>query len=187
MKRKSDIPSSSKRLEKSIAQKSWRNRITELCSDLTSIIPPQHFQSKNMVSQADQIEQATNYIVELRERVDNLNKSKEQLKLLVNQEETSINQQNAILNDATVANPRFPIVEVKDLGSSLAVQLVIEQGYDIKLHEIIRVLEDEGAEVVNATYSTSGNNIIHTLHAKARSSRVGVEASRVYERLHDLV
>ncbi|XP_021719043.1 uncharacterized protein LOC110686745 [Chenopodium quinoa] len=76
---------------------------------------------------------------------------------------------------------------MKELGCGLEVQLVVQRGErDIKLHEVIRVLEEKGAEVVNATFSTSGNNVFHTLHARARSSRIGVETSRVQERLQEL-
>ncbi|XP_048500336.2 transcription factor bHLH167-like [Beta vulgaris subsp. vulgaris] len=121
-----------------------------------------------MLSQADKIEQATNYIVELKERVDNLNKRKGQLEMtgITHEAGTSSNQQNTTLNDATMADSALPIIDVKDLGSSLEVQLVMALEGNIMLHEVIRVLEEEGAEVVNATFSTSGNKVIHTLHAK---------------------
>lgn len=121
-----------------------------------------------MLSQADQIEQATNYIMGLRERVDNLNKTKEQLQMMVLNQEGASSSSN---NDATMAaNSRLlPIIEIKELGCNLEVQLVMDFENNIMLHEVIRVLEEEGAEVVNATSSTSGNNIVHTLHAKVRT------------------
>ncbi|XP_048500337.1 transcription factor bHLH168-like [Beta vulgaris subsp. vulgaris] len=189
MKRGSETPSSSNQEQKKVAEKNWRNRINDLCSDLTSIVPPEHFQPfKDMLSQADKIEQATNYIVELRERVDNLNKRKGQLEMTGNQEAgTSSNQQNTTLNDVTMADSALPIIDVKDLGSSLEVQLVMTLEDNIMLHEVIRILEEEGAEVVNATFSTSGNKVIHTLHAKVRNARIGIETSRVKEKLHALI
>ncbi|XP_048500339.1 transcription factor bHLH168-like [Beta vulgaris subsp. vulgaris] len=189
MKRGSETPSSSNKQQKKVSEKNWRARINDLCSDLTSIIPPEHFQpSKDMLSQADKIEQATNYIVELRERVDNLNKRKGQLEMTGNQEAgTTTYQQNTTLNDATMADLVLPIIDIKDIGSILEVQLVMALEDNIMLHEVIRVLEEEGAEVVNATFSTSGNKVIHTLHAKARNARIGIETSRVQERLHELI
>ncbi|XP_021719042.1 transcription factor bHLH168-like [Chenopodium quinoa] len=157
MKRSYENPSSSSKHPQQ--RNSSRSHFNQLCSNLTSIIPPQHFQnSVDMLCQADKIEKATSYIVDLRERVENLNKRKEQL-----------------------------MIEVKDLGSVIEVQLVVQQDRDIKLHEVIRVLEEEGAEVVNATFSTSGNYILHTLHARARNTRIGIGTSRVQERLHELI
>ncbi|XP_021719046.1 transcription factor bHLH167-like [Chenopodium quinoa] len=129
----------------------------------------------HVLSQANQIEEATNYIVELRERVENLNKRKHQL-------ETT---QNSTLDDATT-NVRLPIIDVKEIGSNLEVQLVMELEHDIKLHEVIRILEEDGAEVVNAVFSTSDNKVHYTLHAKAKISRVGIDVSRVCTRLHGL-
>ncbi|XP_021734140.1 transcription factor bHLH167-like [Chenopodium quinoa] len=120
------------------------------------------------LSQADKIEQATNYIVELRERVENLNKRRDQL----------------MTNNSGLITTS---IELKDLGSVIEVQIVVQRDCEIKLHEVIRVLEEEGAEVVNATFSTHGNYVLHTLHARAQSSRIGVETSRVQERLQLLI
>ncbi|XP_021718904.1 transcription factor bHLH162-like [Chenopodium quinoa] len=180
-------------LDKNIAHKNTR----DCFHDLISIIPPQHFHpSKDTLSQANKIEQATGYIVKLRERVDNLSKRKEQLQqMMVNDEEgTSSSEQNTTASnnnsDATMSNSGLllPIIKVKDLGSCLEVQLMLELESNIKLYEVIRVLEEEGAEVVNATFSNNtGNMALHTLHCKARSSRIGVEATRVCARLHELI
>ncbi|KAL2936098.1 hypothetical protein RDABS01_019216 [Bienertia sinuspersici] len=178
MKRSSESISSSKQEEKKIDERDNRRiQINELCSDLTSTIFPH---DKGMVSQADKIERATNYIVELKERVDELSKKKEQLQIMVDQEGAS--------NDSSMTTPRLPIIKVKEMGTSLEIQLVMGEGQNnIMLHQIITILEEEGAEVVNASYTTSGNHVTHTLHAKARSSRIGIEASRVCERLHELM
>ncbi|XP_021734139.1 uncharacterized protein LOC110700864 [Chenopodium quinoa] len=124
-------------------------------------------QITDTLSQADQIEQATNYIVGLRERVENLNQRRDQL--MVNQEGTS-NTENLSCNDTTMMTNNSGLIptsiEVKDLGSVIEVQIVVQRDCEIKLHEVIRVLEEEGAEVVDATFSTHGNYVLHTLHAR---------------------
>ncbi|XP_021734138.1 uncharacterized protein LOC110700863 [Chenopodium quinoa] len=170
MKRSYENPSSSSKHPQQ--RNSSRSQFNQLCSNLTSIIPPQHFHnSVDMLSQADKIEQATSYVVNLRERIENLNKRKEQL--MVNQEGTSSsNTENFSCNDTTMMTNSGLLptsIEVKDLGSVIEVQLVVQQDRDIKLHEVIRVLEEEGAEVVNATFSTHGNYVLHTLHARVTS------------------
>ncbi|KAJ6411730.1 hypothetical protein OIU84_008331 [Salix udensis] len=57
---------------------------------------------------------------------------------------------------------RLPVVELRDFG-------------------------EEGAEVVSASYSTVGDKVFHTIHAQVRILRVGVETSRVWERLQELI
>uniref|UniRef100_A0A803L8N7 Uncharacterized protein n=1 Tax=Chenopodium quinoa TaxID=63459 RepID=A0A803L8N7_CHEQI len=89
---------------------------------------------------------------------------------MVNQEGTS-NTENLSCNDTTMMTNNSGLIptsiEVKDLGSVIEVQIVVQRDCEIKLHEVIRVLEEEGAE--------------------AQSSRIGVETSRVQERLQQLI
>ena len=60
----------------------------------------------------------------------------------------------------------LPVVELKDLGSSFEVVLITGLEKNFMMYEVIGVLEDEGAEVVNASFSTVGDKVFHTLHAQ---------------------
>ncbi|WOK98513.1 hypothetical protein Cni_G07225 [Canna indica] len=55
------------------------------------------------------------------------------------------------------------------------------------LREVISVLEEEGAEIVNASFKSLGDMSFHTIHCQAISPRIGVDSSRVHARLKGLV
>nr|GMD65691.1 transcription factor bHLH168-like [Ipomoea batatas] len=55
------------------------------------------------------------------------------------------------------------------------------------LFGVLRILEEEGAEVVSATTSAVLDKICLTILCKAFSSRLGIETKQVQERLRNLV
>nr|KJB30292.1 hypothetical protein B456_005G136000 [Gossypium raimondii] len=80
-----------------------------------------------------------------------------------------------------------PVLELRDLGSSIELVLITGLNKNFMLYEVISIFEQEGAEVVSASFSTVGGKIFHTLHAQAKLSRVGVETTRVCQRLQELI
>ncbi|KAJ1384452.1 Helix-loop-helix DNA-binding domain superfamily [Sesbania bispinosa] len=149
-----------------------------LCHQLASLIPSNHKPSKSkyMVAQQDQLDLAARYIKHMRERIDKLKRQKE--------EAVRSNQTDKMFN----IESKLPVLELRDLGSGIQVMLV--SGLNNKtfmLYEVISVLEEEGAEVVNASFSTVGDKIFYTVHAQVKISRLGVETARVYERLQEFI
>ncbi|KAJ9677715.1 hypothetical protein PVL29_022603 [Vitis rotundifolia] len=132
-----------------------------------------------MLSQQDQLEQAANYIKQLKERIEELKGRKE---LAMRVAGTNNN-----LIDAVMIGLRLPVIDLRDLGSSLEVMLISGLNKNFMLYEVISVLEEEGAEVVSASVSTVGDKVFHSLHAQVKISRVGVETSRVWQRLQELI
>lgn len=63
---------------------------------------------------------------------------------------------------------KLPIVELRDLGSSIEVMLVSGLNKTFMLYEVISVLEEEGAEVVTASFSTVGDKIFYVVHAQVQ-------------------
>ncbi|WJZ81367.1 hypothetical protein VitviT2T_001213 [Vitis vinifera] len=55
------------------------------------------------------------------------------------------------------------------------------------LYQVIDVLVEEAAQVVALSYSIVGDKIFYTLSVQAVSSRIGIETSRVQERLTELI
>ncbi|KAI7986378.1 Transcription factor bHLH168 [Camellia lanceoleosa] len=151
-----------------------------LCVKLTSLIPPNHFKpSKEMLSQHDQLDQAATYIKQLKERIEEL-KSMKALAM-------SSNNTNNETTNTTTDDFKLPVFELRDLGSSLEVLLISGLKRNFKLYEVISVLQDEGADVVTATCATVGDKVFHTIHAQVKVSRVGVETSRICQRLQELI
>jgi hypothetical protein len=55
--------------------------------------------------------------------------------------------------------------------SSMDVVLICNVDRTIKLHEVITVLEEEGAEIVNANHSVAGLKIFYSIHSRVRTYR----------------
>ncbi|XP_058091680.1 transcription factor bHLH162-like [Magnolia sinica] len=168
----------SSKLERKTVERNRRMHMKSLCFKLASLIPPHY--SKEALSQQDQLDQAAVYIKQLREKIDEL-KEKRDLA-------TSIEGINKDISGAMmVLGLRLPVVEVRDLGSSLEVVLISGLNKNFMLCDVISVIEEEGAEVVNASFSFVADKVFHIIHSQVTSSRVGFESSRVYERLRELV
>ncbi|OMO81484.1 hypothetical protein CCACVL1_12387, partial [Corchorus capsularis] len=143
-------------------ERNRRIQMKSLCFKLASLIPHHRFKSsKEIVSQQDQLDLAAVYIKYMRETIEKLKEMKEQLI-------KSMEGSNCIMNkNGTAAvGLSFPVVELRDLGSSIEVILISGLNKNFMLYEAISILEQEGAEVVSASFSTVGGKIFHTLHAQ---------------------
>lgn len=172
----------SSKLDRKTIERNRRNHMKALCFKLASLVPSHHFQTtKDIISQQDQLDQAAAYIKQLRERIDKLKGIKE--KAMKPTIPTTCN----IMDNRMNFDFKLPVFELRDLGSSIEVIIISGLQRNFLLYEVISILEEEGAEVVSASFSTVGDKVFHTLHAQVKISRVGVETSRVCERLHELV
>ncbi|PSR95866.1 Transcription factor bHLH36 like [Actinidia chinensis var. chinensis] len=175
--------SSPEKLDRKTVEKNRRMIMKGLCSKLISLVPPHHFKPSKELSQQAQLDQVALYIKQLKERVEEL-KVKRSLAM---GDKIGTNTNN--IRDTTDGSYLgFPVVfELRDLGSSLEVTFISGLKKNFVLNEVISVLQDEGADVVSVHFSTIGDKVFHTLHAQVKVSRVGVETSRVYQRLQQLL
>ncbi|KAJ7945884.1 Transcription factor like [Quillaja saponaria] len=176
------------KLDRKTVERNRRIHMKGLCFKLATLIPHHYFKAtkQDMVSQQDQLDLAATYIKRLTENIDKLKRRKEQAMESFNGE-TSTSTDNNNMNDTLMTQSRLPVIELIDLGSGIEVVLISGLKKNFMMYEIISVLEEEGAEVVSASFSTLGDKIFHTIHAQVKNSRVGVETTRVWERLHELV
>ncbi|KAH0687123.1 hypothetical protein KY284_017676 [Solanum tuberosum] len=154
------VTTSLEKPDRKTQEKNRRIQMKYLSSKLFSLIPPHHhhYSTKDMVTQQDQIDQAITYIEKLKERVDVLKRRKDKI-----------------------------IAQVRELGSTIEVILVSCLKKKFTMQEVIIILEQEGAQVVTANFSTIGNKVYYTIHAQVKITRLGVDASRVYSRLQNLI
>lgn len=132
-----------------------------------------------MLSQQDQLDQVATYIKGLKERIDELKVKKEVTLMSLNG-----NSSNKMWEEGSLRI--VPIVEVKELGSSLEVVLISGLKKTFTLNQVISVLQEEGTQVASASISTVGNRVFHTLHAQVKITRVGVDTSSISQRLQEL-
>ncbi|KAG9450000.1 hypothetical protein H6P81_009965 [Aristolochia fimbriata] len=167
----------SSKLERKTVERNRRMHMKGLCFKLGSLISGHH--SREAMSQQDQLEVAAVYIKNLQEKIQELRAKKEQA--------MRVEGINRGFSNGMTIGLRPPIVEVKDLGTSLEVVLISGLYKKFMFCDVISVLEEEGVEVVNASFSVAGDKIFHIIHSQVTSSRVGFESDRVYQRLRELV
>ncbi|KAI3983596.1 hypothetical protein MKX01_000608 [Papaver californicum] len=192
-------------IDRKTIEKNRRNHMKDLCFKLVSLIPPttthdhQNHSSKKDIPQTDLIDQAGNYIQELRKRIDELKRKKDLLTetTLPNTKNDVIDiDQDIITSNAVVVTAtstqstgnnllNLPILQVRDFDSTtLEVVLITGENKHLMYYQLITVLEEEGAEVINASFVTVNDKVFYTLHSQVRA---GVETSRICDRLKKLV
>lgn len=111
------------------------------------------------LSQQEQLEHAATYIKELRERIEELKGRKEEAIM----EESGRGKYRSNINDGGLS---LPMVELRDMGSSIEVNVISGLNKNFMSYQVIRILQEEGADVVSASFNTVGDKIFHTFHAQ---------------------
>ena len=133
---------------------------------------------QDAATQLDQLDSAAAYIKQLRGRIDHLKRRK--------QAALSGCSSSVSAGDYKSQTASLPVIEVRHQDGTLDVALASESGRPFRLHEVIAVLEQEGAEVVSASFSVVGDKIFYTVHSQAMCPRIGLEPGRVAHRLRGL-
>ncbi|XP_021726460.1 transcription factor bHLH162-like [Chenopodium quinoa] len=168
MKRSSN--SSSKRDRKTM-EKDRRNHMKNLCSQLNSLVPQDPSSYPRAVP--DQIGDATNYIRQLQENVENLRQTRDELQ-----------GGGGSSGSGGGYSTNSPVqIEVNENGSALEVTLVTGLECQFVFTEAIRILHEENAEVVNASYSVAENIVFHTIHAQLGEAASSNAVARITQRL----
>ncbi|OAY26202.1 transcription factor bHLH162 [Manihot esculenta] len=171
---------SSSRTDKKTIERNRRNQMKALCSKLNSLLP--HQSSRKPMSLSDQLDQAAKYIKKLQ---INLEKMRERKESLMGREERPPNSSSGS-NGATM-RLRYPQIKVHEIGSALEVVLITGLETQFMFNEIIRILHEEGAEIVNASFSVLDDVVFHTIHSKVGDSSHSYGAARISERLKKFV
>lgn len=189
------------KMERKDVEKNRRLHMKGLCLKLSALVPAtsthhiRHYQNSNTsspsninkdaITQLDQLDSAAAYIKQLKARIDEL-KRRKQGGCSAGSSGNNKGASTTTTSAGTTAAASLPVIEVRHQEATLDVALVSEAGKPFKLHEVIAVLEQEGAEVVSASFSVVGDKIFYTLHSQALCPRIGLEADRVSQRLHGL-
>ncbi|KAI9169936.1 hypothetical protein LWI28_019822 [Acer negundo] len=149
---------SSSRVERNMKERVRRKQMRNLLSQLAFLIPPPET-SKN--SAPELLEHAANYIKHLQEKVEEQKGKHEEL-----------------LKESTSCDPNYkkttsscsPVLNIKSWEDSyLEVNLICGLNKNFMLHEIISVLQQEGAEVVSCTQNNAADRVIYMIRSKCRS------------------
>lgn len=112
----------------------------------------------------DQLEAASKYIKRLQIKLEKLREKKESLLRIENL--NSSMRSGMAMNSETWVPPR---ISIHQMGSALEVSLVTVvncHNYQALFSEVVRTLNEEGAEIVSASFSVVGNDVFHTIHSE---------------------
>ncbi|VAH55744.1 unnamed protein product [Triticum turgidum subsp. durum] len=165
-------------VEKKESEKKRRQHMKALCEKLASLIPKEHSPHADTMTQLGSLDVAASYIKKLKEQVEKLQHKK-----------TSIQAMATVLGVSGIATPIITattsggagspeggtkleasplVVEVRQPGdASMEVRLICSTERPIKLHEVITILEEEGAVIINANHSAATHRIFYTIHSRA--------------------
>lgn len=117
-----------------------------------------------MTSLPDQLHEAANYIKKLQIKLEKMNEEKNNL-MGIKKLEINNNHKIKCLN-MMVGQARAPQIEVRETGSSLEAVLITGVDFQFLFSETIRVIHEEGFDVVNAGFSILNDTVFHTIHAQ---------------------
>lgn len=116
------------------------------------------------LSLPDQVDEAINYIKMLEMKLKECKKKKESLQ--------GRERSHACISDGpearlmTISSPKAPEIEIHQMGSNFEVNLTSGVDDQFIFYEVIRILHQDGAEILNANFSVVGNTIFHVIHAE---------------------
>ncbi|KAI3927300.1 hypothetical protein MKW98_008002 [Papaver atlanticum] len=176
--------SSVMKTERKIVERNRRNHMKSLYSKLSSLLIPPENSSKKLTSVPDQLHEATNYIEKLQIRVERMKQQRESL--LVRPSTMNINSN---VKPPPEADMIPPIIEITIYGYALKVVVIASRVYNQQslFYELIRVLQEERAEIVNANFSIIDSVGMHTIHSQVGQHELGFGVERVRRRLTKIV
>ncbi|KAK7400587.1 hypothetical protein VNO78_11797 [Psophocarpus tetragonolobus] len=161
-------PSSSKDVRK-IIERNRRDQMKALFNQLKSVLP--HKISREASSRPDQIDEATNYIKNLQIKLEKMKEKRNSLRDIIER------SKNARINMGLKA----PQLKIKQMGSAVEIVLITGLDCQFMFNDTIRILQEEGSDIVNVSYTIVENAVFHTTHCQIGESVN--EAVRISEKL----
>ncbi|KAG2267860.1 hypothetical protein Bca52824_062415 [Brassica carinata] len=82
----------------------------------------------------------------------------------------------------------LPKLSIHSRGSIIEMNLIISVNMKrLTLHELMRVFEEEVAQVMSANVQNLNDRTAYTIIAQAIISRIGIDSSRIEKRVRDIV
>ena len=107
----------------------------------------------------DQIDEAINYIKTIETKLKDSEAKKESLL-------GSRKRSRRSLNLESRGTQKSPKIEIHEMGSILEVVLVSGSDNQFVFFEVLRIIHEEGADVISAKFSVSGDTIHHVINAE---------------------
>ncbi|KAI3797391.1 hypothetical protein L1987_32647 [Smallanthus sonchifolius] len=167
--------SSSSHTPPATKEKQRRDRMKDLYFTLSTLLHLQPYERKSL---PEFLDRATTSVKQLKERVERLKVRKEELEKEVNLDGESSNNQQ-----------RLQVVRVTEsMDMKLEVNLILMvNNKRVVPFEVLRVIEQGGAEIMSSSFCTVGDHIYCTIHAQAFQARLGFDVKLIESRLKELL
>lgn len=173
---------SSSRTDRKTIERNRRNQMKALYSTLNSLVP--HQRPMEATSLPDQLDEATKYIKRLQTNLERMKERKDRLMGIEKPDATAATSSSGNSSGTITTGLRSPQIEIHEMGSALEVVLTTGLDFQFMFIETIRLLHEEGVEIVNASFNVVEDTIFHTIHSKIGDSGSDHDASaRISERL----
>ncbi|KAG2300889.1 hypothetical protein Bca52824_037361 [Brassica carinata] len=121
------------------------------------------------------IDEATSYMIKMKENVKYL---KEKKKTLLGEVRKRSGGSSSLL----------PKLSIHSRDSIIEMNLIIDVNMKrLMLHELMRVFEEEGAQVMTASLQNLNDRTAYTIIAQAVICRIGIDPSRIENRVRDII
>lgn len=121
----------------------------------------------------DQIDEAINYIKSLETKVKNWEAKKESL--LGSKKRSHSASCLSFESSTATGKQKPPQIEIHEMGSVLEVVLVSGSVNQFVFCEVIRIIQEGGADIVNAKFSVSGETIYCIINAQVIKQFVALD------------
>ncbi|KAK2642138.1 hypothetical protein Ddye_023901 [Dipteronia dyeriana] len=176
--------SSSSRTDRKTIERNRRNQMKFLYNRLNSLVP--HQIPMEATSLPDQLKEAANYIKRLQIKLERMKEKKD--RLIMRTDRSMISETTTTAMAAQGLMMKSPHIEIHVKGSALEVVLITGLEFQFMFSETISLLHEEGAEIVNASFSVVNDTVFHTIHSKVGDSGLSDHAAAsISERLKKLV
>ncbi|CAN7040210.1 unnamed protein product [Brassica oleracea var. botrytis] len=158
--------------KRNLREKERRMRMKDLFCLLSSHVSP-----TRRLPVPQLIDQATSYMIQLKEKVTYL---KEKKKTLLEGEVGCRSERSS--------SSLLPKLSIHSRGSIIEMNLIISVNMKrLTLHELLGVFEEEGAQVMSANLQNLNDRTAYTIIAQAIISRIGIDPSRIEKRVRDII
>ncbi|XP_022721065.1 transcription factor bHLH162-like [Durio zibethinus] len=162
--------------DRKLIERNRRNQMKALYSRLNSLVP--HHNSRESTSLPDQLDEAANYIKRLQTNLERMKERKDSLMGLGMSTNTA---------SRSSSGTKSLEIQIHEMGSSLVIGLTTGSNGHSIFNETIRIIHEEGAEIVNASFSVVDDTVFHTIHLTVGESAADYRAARISERVTKFV
>nr|XP_009591015.1 transcription factor bHLH162-like [Nicotiana tomentosiformis] len=176
---------SAPKLERKYVEKNRRNNMKNLYNQLHSLLL-NHASSKETLALPDRIDAATNYIKSLETKLEKNKMYLEELRISCRKRHRSVKATNELPSSSTKSLPQ---IEFHEMSPTMFVVLITGLDNLAIFYNIIRLLNEEGVEVLYSSFSLNGNSTLQiSLETKMdRNSTMEFRAATLFDKLKELL